>query len=237
MTRAQSRKEAATKDETKAQGAEEPKGKKKICKHRTHSRSSKKSKGETPKIEKSVEKPNEIKGETSEPKQPNKAHKESSEPQPSNEGKESTKPSSGGSIIVKKVNESLQVALDAYNNLITPLTEIPKKFQEYPNPVVEKVRLAVFQQLIRDTQSTLEGPPPPIKQEPALKCPELETTPGESSIGDPRKNWQESILRERIRDKGVDTEVQKLIKLLKSLKVILFPELFNNCIFYCENVS
>lgn len=44
-------------------------------------------------------------------------------------------------------------------------------------------------------------------------------------------------LRERIRDKGVDTEVQKLIKLLKSLKVILFPELFNNCIFYCENVS
>ena len=159
VTRAQSRKEAETKDETKPQGVEEPKGKKRRRKRRTRSKSSKKSKGETPETEKSAERPNENIGETSEPKQPNKAHKEPSEPQPSNEDKESTKPSSGGSVIVDKVNESLQAALDAYNNRVTPLIEIPKKLQEYPNPVEEKVRLAVFQQLIQETQSTLKGPP------------------------------------------------------------------------------
>ena len=87
-------------------------------------------------------------GETSEPKQPNKAHKEPSEPKPFDEDKESMKPSFGGSIIVAKVNESLQAALDAYNSRVTPLTEIPRKLQEYPNPVEEKVRLAVYQQLI-----------------------------------------------------------------------------------------
>ena len=94
----------------------------------------------------------------------------------------------------------LQAALDAYNNQITPLTEIPKKLQEYPNPVEEKVRLAVFQQLIQETQSTLEGPPQPIRQGPVSKSLGWETTPEVSSSGEPRKHWQESILRERIRD-------------------------------------
>ena len=42
--------------------------------------------------------------------------------------------SSGGSVIVDKVHEPLQAALDAYNDWITPLTEIPKELQEYPNP-------------------------------------------------------------------------------------------------------
>ena len=51
--------------------------------------------------------------------------------------------SKGGSVIVDKVHEHLQVALDAYNSQITPLTEIPKKLQEYPNPREEKVRLAM----------------------------------------------------------------------------------------------
>ena len=135
VTRAQSRKEAETKDETMPQGAEEQKGQKRRRKRRTRSRSSKKSKGETPETKKSADKPNENIGVTSEPKQPNKAHKEPTEPKPSNEDKESTKPSSGGSVIVDKVNESLQTALDAYNSRVTPLTEIPKKLQEYPNPV------------------------------------------------------------------------------------------------------
>ena len=127
---------------------EELKGKKWRHKRRTRSSSSKKSKGETPKTEKSAEKPNEIKGETSEPKQPNKAHKEPSKPKPSNEDKESMKLSSGGSVIVDKVNEPLQATLDAYNSRVMPLTEIPRKLQEYPNPVEEKVRLTVYQQLI-----------------------------------------------------------------------------------------
>ena len=63
----------------------------------------------------------------------------------------SSTPSSGGSIIVDKVNEPLRAALDAYNSRIPPLTEIPKKLQEYPNPQEEKVRLAVHQDIIRDT--------------------------------------------------------------------------------------
>ena len=62
------------------------------------------------------------------------------------------------------------------------------------------MRLAIFQQLIRDTQSTLEGPPLPIRQEPMSKILELETTPGKSSSGEQRKQWQESILWERIQD-------------------------------------
>ena len=90
----------------------------------------------------------ENKEETGEPKQPNKAQGEPSEPKVPNEDGESTKPSSGGFVIVDKINELLQAALGAYNSRITPLTEIPKKLQEYPNPVEEKVRLAIFQQLI-----------------------------------------------------------------------------------------
>ena len=78
------------------------------------------------------------------------------------------------------------------------MIEIPKKLQEHPNPVEEKVRLAVFQQLIRDTQSTLEGPPPPIRHEPMFKSLELETTPKVSSSGEPRKHWQEPMYLERI---------------------------------------
>ena len=50
----------------------------------------------------------------------------------------SLKPSSGGSVIVDRVNEPLKAALDAYNSRITPQTEIPKKLQEYPNLKEEK---------------------------------------------------------------------------------------------------
>ena len=56
---------------------------------------------------------------------------------------ESAKPSSSGFVIVDKVNEPLQATLDAYNSRITPLTKIPKKVQEYPNPKEKKVRLVV----------------------------------------------------------------------------------------------
>ena len=59
--------------------------------------------------------------------------------------RESSKPSSGGSVIVDRVNESLRGALDAYNARITPQTEIPKKLQEYPNPREEKEQLIANQ--------------------------------------------------------------------------------------------
>ena len=39
----------------------------------------------------------------------------------------STESSEGGSVVIDKVHEHLQAALDAYNSRITPLTEIPKK--------------------------------------------------------------------------------------------------------------
>ena len=60
---------------------------------------------------------------------------------PVQDDRESSKPSSGGSVIVDRVNEPLKAALDAYNSRITPQTEIPKKLQEYPNPREEKERL------------------------------------------------------------------------------------------------
>ena len=78
--------------------------------------------------------------------------------------RESSKPSSGGSVIVDRVNEPLKAALDAYNSRITPQTEIPKKLQEYPNPRDEKERLAAHQQLIQDTQAQIEGPPRDLHQ-------------------------------------------------------------------------
>ena len=74
--------------------------------------------------------------------------------------------SSGGSVIVDKVNEPLRAALDAYNSQIPPLTEIPKKLQEYLNLREEKVRLAIHQNMIQDTQIMFEGPPSIIKRGP-----------------------------------------------------------------------
>ena len=75
--------------------------------------------------------------------------------------------SSGGSILVEKVNESLEAIKKAYESRITALmTEIPLKLQEYPNLREEKVNLVVHQQKIRETQALLEGPPKPIERGP-----------------------------------------------------------------------
>ena len=73
--------------------------------------------------------------------------------------RESSKPSSGGFVIVDRVNESLRGALDAYNVHITPQIEITKKFQEYPKPREEKEKLIANRQLIEDIQAQIEGPP------------------------------------------------------------------------------
>ena len=78
-----------------------------------------------------------------------KKSKESSNANKPRENKEpaqtSTEPSEGGSVVIDKVHEHLQAALDAYNSRITSLTEIPKKLQEYPNPREEKVNLSLHQ--------------------------------------------------------------------------------------------
>ena len=77
-----------------------------------------------------------------------------------------SKTSSGGSVLVEKVNESLEAIKRAYENRITALTKIPPKLKEYPNPREEKVNLAIHQQKIRETQALLEGPPKPIERGP-----------------------------------------------------------------------
>ena len=84
---------------------------KKRGRQKTHSKGSKKAKGEPKKLTKDQEKL--ARGTSimvSKPKQ-------------RDEGEKSMKPSSSGSVIVDKVN----VALDAFNSRVTPLNEIPKK--------------------------------------------------------------------------------------------------------------
>ena len=67
--------------------------------------------------------------------------------------------SSGGSVLVDKINESLDATIEAHKGHIAALEDLPKKLQEYPNPREEKINLAVHRQLIREAQTVLEGPP------------------------------------------------------------------------------
>lgn len=114
----------------------------------------------------------------------------------------SSSESSGGSVIVDKVNETLRAALEAYNERIPPLTELPKKLQEYPNPRgEEKICLAVHQEMVRDTQTTFEGPPPAIRKGPVSLRPSLETIPKvassqecEGSLSVPAKTESKKVL-------------------------------------------
>ena len=121
VTRAQSRQNLKGQTETSKNTT--PQRAKKRGRRRTRSNGSKKAKGEPQGSPKSLELPGEKQTE------PIEVEKEREE------AKESTQPSSGGSvIIVDKVHEPLQAALDAYNSCVTHFTEIPKKLQEYPNP-------------------------------------------------------------------------------------------------------
>ena len=54
-------------------------------------------------------------------------------------------------------------------------TPFPPKLLEYPDPLQEKIDLIRNQQLIRDTQTTFEGPPAHILRSPKWTRPELET--------------------------------------------------------------
>lgn len=96
-------------------------------------------------------------------------------PEHQQEQTSSSETDSGGSVLVEKVNEPLDAALKAVECRITPFTELPKKLQEYPNSRAEKIGLAVHQQLIRETQAMLEGPPPAYKRQPASIKPRLDT--------------------------------------------------------------
>lgn len=93
----------------------------------------------------------------------------------------------GGSVIVDKINKTLSALLKAWKSWLTSKTPIPPKLLEYPDPLQEKIDLVRHQQLIRDTQTTLEGPLPyHVKQTrptnpiltPILEAPESEVEEG-----------------------------------------------------------
>ena len=85
--------------------------------------------------------------------------------------------SSGGSVLVDKINETLDATIEAHKGRIAALEDLPKKLQEYPNPREEKINLVVHRQLIREAQTMLEGPPPTIPQGLISLRPTLETIP------------------------------------------------------------
>ena len=53
--------------------------------------------------------------------------------------------SSGGSVLVDKINETLDATIESHKGCIATLEDLPKKLQEYPNPREEKINLAVHQ--------------------------------------------------------------------------------------------
>ena len=64
-----------------------------------------------------------------------------------------SKTSSGGSILLEKVNENLESLLKAFEGQISKKTILLENLQEYPNPIEESHRLARHMKLIRDTQT------------------------------------------------------------------------------------
>ena len=60
--------------------------------------------------------------------------------------------------------------------------------------------MVAHQQFIQDTQAQIEGPPRDLHQRSIFQCPNLATILKVSSIGGPRKHWQEPMHLERIQD-------------------------------------
>ena len=87
----------------------------------------------------------------------------------------SSQPSSGGLVIVDKLYEPLDAARKAFGSRITETMILPKKLQEYPNPIEEKKRLASYQWLVQDIQTIWEGPLTKMKRGPISKKPALDT--------------------------------------------------------------
>ena len=65
----------------------------------------------------------------------------------------SSKTSSGGSVLLEKVNENLESLLKAFEGRISKETILPNNLQEYPNPIEESHRLAKHMKLVRDKQT------------------------------------------------------------------------------------
>ena len=90
------------------------------------------------------------------------AQKENRENEPNErmqqEEPSSSQPSSGGLVIIEKLYEPLDAARKAFESRIKETMILPKKLQEYPNPIEEKERLASYQRLVQDTQTKWEGP-------------------------------------------------------------------------------
>ena len=113
-----------------------------------------------------------------------------------------TKSNEGGSVIVDKVNETLEMLLKQWEARLKSDTPFSPKLQEYPDPLREKIDLIRNQQLIRDTQTTFEGPPAHIIRPPWMTKPELETiqevadTEENVSQGDSETKIEPAVLEE-----------------------------------------
>ena len=86
-------------------------------------------------------------------------HINEAEKRPRKSLEENSKPSSGGSVLLEKVNENLESLLKAFEGRISKETVLPDNLQDYPNPIEESHRLAKHMKLIRDTQTQWEAPP------------------------------------------------------------------------------
>ena len=116
---------------------------------------------------------------------------ERSEEQPLKEGEpnlgekssSSRETDSGGSVLVDKINETLESILKAYEKCLMADTAIPPKLKEYPSPIQEKVNLVKHHALIRDTQTMLEGPPSYSVGKLPMHVPDLEVIHEDSKNG------------------------------------------------------
>ena len=70
-------------------------------------------------------------------------------------------------VLVEKINEHVDAIRITYKSCFAK-KKIPKKLQEYPNPLEENVNLATHTQMIRETQENLEGRPKPLTQGPTF---------------------------------------------------------------------
>ena len=118
------------------------------------------------------------------------------------------KSNEGGLIIVDKVNETLEMLLKQWEARLKSDTPFPPKLQEYPDPLQEKIDLIRNQQLIRDTQTTFEGPLAHIIRPPWMTKPELETI---QEVADTEENVSQGDSETKI-ELGVPEELEQEVQ-------------------------
>lgn len=94
---------------------------------------------------------------------PQLQHKETLERARKEKQDELSKTSSGGSILMEKVNENLEALLKDFEGHIKLDTSLPNNLQEYPNPIQEKECLDENLRLIQETQTAVKMPPAMIE--------------------------------------------------------------------------